>query len=64
MGVHLELEGLLFHGVLDSRPISSSYQCFKDESNLFATRLNKKLPLYVSPIPDEKALTIHAMSMN
>ena len=32
--------------------------------DLFATRLNKKLPIYVSPIPDEKALAIDAMSMN
>ncbi|MCG7869756.1 MAG: hypothetical protein JAY74_25725 [Candidatus Thiodiazotropha taylori] len=32
--------------------------------DLFATRLNKKLPLYVSPIPDENALAIDAMSMN
>ena len=32
--------------------------------DLFATHLNKKLPIYVSPIPDEKALAIDAMSMN
>ena len=32
--------------------------------DLFVTRLNKKLPIYVAPIPDEKALAIDAMSMN
>ncbi|MEW8547329.1 MAG: reverse transcriptase domain-containing protein [Candidatus Thiodiazotropha sp.] len=32
--------------------------------DLFATRLNKKLPVYVSPIPDDRALAIDALSMN
>ena len=32
--------------------------------DLFATRLNNRLPLYVSPVPDSKALAIDAMSMN
>ena len=32
--------------------------------DLFATRLNKRLPLYVSPIPDANALAIDAMSVN
>ena len=32
--------------------------------DLFATRLNNRLPLFVSPIPDSKALAIDAMSMN
>ena len=32
--------------------------------DLFATRLNNRLPLFVSPIPDIKALAIDAMSMN
>ena len=32
--------------------------------DLFATRLNHRLPLYVSPIPDEKALAIDAFTMN
>ena len=32
--------------------------------DLFATRLNHKLPLYVSPIPDQRALSIDALSMN
>ena len=32
--------------------------------DLFATRLNNRHPLFVSPIPDSKALAIDAMSMN
>ena len=32
--------------------------------DLFATRLNHRLPLYVSPIPDQKALSIEAISMD
>ena len=32
--------------------------------DLFATRLNHRLPLYVSPIPDQKALSIDALSMD
>ena len=32
--------------------------------DLFATRLNHRLPLYVSPIPDQKALPIDALSMD
>ena len=32
--------------------------------DLFATRLNHRFPLYVSPIPDQKALSIDALSMN
>ena len=32
--------------------------------DLFTTRLNHKLPLYVSPIPDQKALSIDALTMN
>ena len=32
--------------------------------DLFATRLNHKLPLYVSPISDQKALTVDALTMN
>ena len=31
--------------------------------DLFATRLNHRLPLYVSPIPDRKALSIDAIAM-
>ena len=32
--------------------------------DLFATRFNHKLPLYVSPVPDSHALAIDALSMN
>lgn len=32
--------------------------------DLFATRLNHRLPLYVSPIPDSRALSVDALSMN
>ena len=32
--------------------------------DLFATHLNHRLPLYVSPIPDQKALSIDAISMD
>ncbi|MBV2113508.1 MAG: reverse transcriptase-like protein [Candidatus Thiodiazotropha sp. (ex Ctena orbiculata)] len=32
--------------------------------DLFATRLNHKMPLYVSPIPDSQALAIDALTMD
>ena len=32
--------------------------------DLFATRLNNRLPLYVLPIPDQKALSIDALTMD
>lgn len=32
--------------------------------DLFATRLNNKLPLYVSPVPDTRAFAIDAMSLD
>ena len=32
--------------------------------DLFATRFNHKLPLYVSPVPDNHALAVDALSMN
>ena len=32
--------------------------------DLFATGLNNRLPIYVSPIPDNRALAIDALSMN
>ena len=45
--------------------------CFQNKNSasrktidLFATHLNHRLPLYVSPIPDQKALSIDALSMN
>ena len=31
---------------------------------LFATRFNHKLPLYVSPVPDNQAFAIDTLSMN
>ena len=31
---------------------------------LFATRLNHKVPLYVSPVPDQHALDIDALNIN
>ena len=33
-------------------------------TDLFATRLNHRLPFYVSPIPDQKALSIDALTMD
>ena len=32
--------------------------------DLFATRFNHKLPLYVSPVPDNHALAVNALSVN
>ena len=32
--------------------------------DLFATRLNHRLPFYVSPIPDQKALSLDALTMD
>ena len=32
--------------------------------DLFATRFNHKLPLYISPVPDNHALAIDALSLN
>ena len=32
--------------------------------DLFATRFNRRLPLYVSPVPDSHALAVDALSMN
>ena len=32
--------------------------------DLFATRLNHRLPMYVSPIPNDKALAIDTLTMN
>ena len=32
--------------------------------DLFATRFNHKLPLYVSPVPGSHALAVDALSMN
>ena len=37
---------------------------FQPQIDLFATRFNHKLPQYVSPVPDPKALAIDALEMN
>ena len=37
---------------------------FTPHVDLFATHLNHKLPLYVSPIPDQKAWAIDALNIN
>ena len=50
---------------LDQSVANAIFQ-MTDFSNidLFATRLNNRLPVYVSPIPDQKALAIDSLSMN
>ena len=40
--------------------LMTEYLCI----DLFATRLNNRLPVYVSPIPDNRVLAIDALSMN
>ena len=37
---------------------------FTPHADLFATHLNHKLPLYVSPVPDPKAWDIDALNIN
>ena len=37
---------------------------FTPHVDLFATRLNHKVPLYVSPVPDQNALDIDALNIN
>ena len=37
---------------------------FQPQIDLFATRFNHKLPQYVSPVPDPKALAVDALEMN
>ena len=58
------------------KPISTEWSLNQEMANkifqimdfpsidLFATRLNQRLPFYVSPIPDQKALSIDALSMD
>ena len=58
------------------KPISTEWSLHQEIANkifqimdfpsidLFATCLNHRLPLYVSPIPDQKALSIDALTMN
>ena len=37
---------------------------FTPHVDLFATRVNHKVPLYVSPVPDQNAWDIHALNIN
>ena len=39
-------------------------QVFTPHVDLFATRLNHKVPLYVSPVPDQNAWDIDALNVN
>ena len=50
---------------LDQTVANSVFQMLKFPNvDLFATRFNHKLPLYVSPVQDNKALAIDALSMD
>ena len=50
---------------LDQSVANSILQMLNNPSgDLFATGFNHKLPLYVSPVPDNHALAIDALSMN
>ena len=50
---------------LDQSIANSIFQMFNYPNlNLFATRFNHKLPLYVSPVLDNQAFAIDAFSMN
>ena len=50
---------------LDQTVANSVFQMLKFPNvDLFATRFNHKLPLYVSPVQDNKALVIDALSMD
>ena len=40
------------------------HKWFTPHVDLFATRLNHKLPLYVSPVPDKNAWDIDALNIN
>ena len=40
------------------------FKWFTPHVNLFATHLNHKLPLYVSPVPDQNACDIDALNIN
>ena len=40
------------------------HKWFTPHVDLFATRLNHKVPLYVSPVPDPNALDIDALNIN
>ena len=50
---------------LDQSVANSIFQMLNYPNvDLFATRFNHKLPLYVSPVPDNHALAIDTLSMN
>ena len=50
---------------LDQSVANSVFQMLKFPNvDLFATRFNHKLPLYVSPVSDSHALAVDALSMN
>ena len=50
---------------LDQSVVNSIFQVLSYPNvDLFVTRFNHKLPLYVSPVPDNHALAIDALSMN
>ena len=50
---------------LDQSIANSVFQMLKFPNvDLFATRFNHKIPLYVSPVPDSHALAVDALSMN
>ena len=50
---------------LDQTIANSIFQMLSYPSvDLFATRFNHKLPLYISPVPDSHALAVDALSVN
>ena len=49
---------------LDQSVVNSIFQMLNSNVDLLATRFSHKLPLYVSPVPDNHALVIDALSMN
>ena len=50
---------------LDQSVANSIFQMLNYPNvDLLATRFNHKLPLYISPVPDNQALAIDALSMN
>ena len=52
------------HDMVTSLSHNIKSQRFTPHINLFATHLNHKLPLYVSPVPDPKAWDIDALNIN
>ena len=65
-------DGLTRRNQIQSTELSLSPQIFKKVSriwespqvDLFSTSLNKKLPLYVSPIPDPQAWAVDALNIH